>query len=194
MAKKYQLTLALPDWVGPVARKCNKPLLDDERRMEFVLSLVEENIARKTGGPFAAAVFAQDTGKLISVGVNIVQTSNCSITHAEMMALSLAQQSLGSYDLALVGEGGYELVSSTEPCAMCLGALAWSGIVRLVCGARDNDARAIGFDEGDKPNYWMALLERRGIKVIEDVLRDKSVELLQLYAEEGGEIYNSKQS
>ena len=41
-----------------------------------------------------------------------------------------------------------EMVASTQPCAMCLGATPWSGIRRLVCGARDEDAEEIGFDEG----------------------------------------------
>jgi tRNA(Arg) A34 adenosine deaminase TadA len=47
------------------------------------------------------------------------------------------------------------MVVSTEPCALCLGAIPWSGIRRLVCGARDEDARSIGFDEGEKVPYWI---------------------------------------
>jgi tRNA(Arg) A34 adenosine deaminase TadA len=73
---------------------------------------------------------------------------------------------------------------------MCLGAVPWSGVVRLVCGARDEDARAIGFDEGDKPTDWPDLLRRRGIEVLRDVRRTQAAAVLRAYVEQGGELYN----
>ena len=69
--------------------------------MRFVLALTERNIREKTGGPFGAAVFEQDSGKLVSVGVNVVIQQNCSAAHAEMMALMLAQKELDHYDLGM---------------------------------------------------------------------------------------------
>ena len=47
-----------------------------------------------------------------------------------------------------VGKKSFELFTSCEPCAMCLGASLWSGVKRMVCGATKDDAQAIGFDEG----------------------------------------------
>ena len=88
--------------------------------------------------------------------------------------------------------GAYELVTSTEPCGMCLGALTWSGIQHLVCGARDEDARSIGFDEGPKPENWILELKNRGISVIRDLYREKAKEVLSLYKESGGIIYNGQ--
>lgn len=152
--------------------------------MRVVLDLVREQITRGSGGPFAAAVFAED-GSLLSVGVNLVEPTQCSLLHAEMVAIALAQRQLGHYDLA-----GCELVCSTEPCAMCFGAVPWSGVSRLVCGARDADARAIGFDEGAKLPDWQQALEARGIVVVRDVLRSEAAALLQDYARRGGLIYN----
>ena len=76
---------------------------------------------------------------------------------------------------------------------MCLGAVSWSGARRLVCGARDEDVRAIGFDEGPKPPDWIRELERRGISVVRDELRDEAAAVLRRYAEEGGIIYNARQ-
>lgn len=152
--------------------------------MHFVLDLVREQIARGSGGPFAAAVFADD-GALLSVGVNLVEPVQCSLLHAELVAIALAQRQLGHYDLA-----GCELVCSTEPCAMCFGAVPWSGVSRLVCGARDADARAIGFEEGAKLSDWQQALEARGITVVRDVLRVEAAALLQDYARRGGLIYN----
>ena len=75
---------------------------------------------------------------------------------------------------------------------MCFGAIPWSGVRRLVCGARDEDARAIGFDEGPKLPDWVDALEARGIAVVHDVLRDEAVAILRHYQESGGIIYNGR--
>jgi len=140
----------------------------------------------ETGGPFGAGIF-DFSGKLIAVGVNRVEVVGLSIAHAEIVAISLAQGLLSTYDLS--ARGNLELVTSTEPCAMCLGAVPWSGIRRVVCGARDEDARAIGFDEGDKPADWKEKLERRGIEVQVDVCRAAAAEVLREYVRRGGGIY-----
>jgi len=93
-------------------------------------------------------------------------------------------------DRALGGREGsaYELVTSTEPCVMCLGAVCWSGVRQIVCGARDEDAREIGFDEGPKPQNWVRSLESRGIIVIQDVLREQAKAVLTEYRKRGGVI------
>jgi tRNA(Arg) A34 adenosine deaminase TadA len=87
-----------------------------------------------------------------------------------------------------------ELVTSTEPCAMCLGAVAWSGVRSVLCGAREEDARAVGFDEGPKPVDWKAALTDRGIKVTADVHCAEAAAVLRLYAAAGNPIYNGRES
>ena len=109
-----------------------------------------------------------------------------------MVALQLAQADLGCHDLAAAPGGPYELVSSVEPCTMCLGAVVWSGVQTLVCGATDGDARAIGFDEGPKPPDWVSALHQRGIAVHREVLRPDAAAVLQAYADAGGPIYNAR--
>jgi tRNA(Arg) A34 adenosine deaminase TadA len=79
--------------------------------------------------------------------------------------------------------------SSTEPCAMCLGAIPWSGVGALVTAASDGDARAIGFDEGAKPADWKAGLQERGIGVTDLLLRERAVQVLRRYREIAGPIY-----
>ena len=74
---------------------------------------------------------------------------------------------------------------------MCFGAIPWSGVRRLVCGARDEDAREIGFDEGPKLADWTSALNDRGITVLRDILRDDAVAVLQDYISAGGVIYNA---
>lgn len=187
----HDIQIALPQWIVPFLHGRPSSFPDDEQRMALVLELVREHVRAETGGPFGAAVFASESGQLLSVGVNLVVASKCSIAHAEMVAIASAQQRLGHYDLRQAMTGGCVLVSSAEPCAMCLGALPWSGIDRLVCAARDADVRAIGFDEGHKPADWVAGYARRGIGVTRDLMREEAIELLQEYAATGGEIYGA---
>ena len=63
----------------------------------------------------------------------------------------------------------------------------------MVCGARHEDARAGGFDEGPKMPDGIPALERRGISVVRDVSRDEAVAVLEEYAGSGGMIYNARQ-
>lgn len=190
-ARRNEIRLRLPDWVGALVADWDRAFDCVETRMALVIELARKNVEHKTGGPFAAGVFGCETGWLVAIGVNLVESSNCSMAHAEMVAIALAQQSLGHFDLGADGMA-HELVASTEPCAMCLGAIPWSGVRRVVCGARDEDARAIGFDEGPKPTDWVGALRSRGIDVVRDVLRDEARAVLQDYAASGGLIYNSR--
>ena len=184
-----RVEVVLPGWVSEHGGSC-LPTRHD--RMRYVVDLARRNVVYGTGGPFAAAVIATSTGAVRSVGVNLVVAAANSAAHAEMVALQLAQADLGRYDLATAPGGPYELVSSVEPCTMCLGAVVWSGVQTLVCGATDGDARAIGFDEGPKPPDWVSALHQRGIAVHREVLRPDAAAVLQAYADSGGPIYNAR--
>lgn len=176
--------LPLPGWVGPwLAREAPGPLRGDAARMAVAIGLARENARRGTGGPFGAAIFERRTGRLVAAGVNQVTASGLSFAHAEMLAIALAQRARGGFDLS---RPAHELVTSSEPCAMCFGAIPWSGVARVVCGARAADAEAIGFDEGPKPRAWVSALESRGIAVVRDVCRSDAVAVLRAYA---GPIY-----
>jgi tRNA(Arg) A34 adenosine deaminase TadA len=184
-------TLKLPAWVDELLSgpDWTYPTVTD--RMALVLSLASNNI-KHNGGPFGAAVFEKQSGRLIAPGINLVLQTNCSVVHAEIVAMTLAQQQVTNFDLSAEGLPDYELVTSTEPCAMCLGAIPWSGISSLVYGARDEDAREIGFDEGDKPEGWPQKLKSRDISVTRDILRHEAKAVLQQYVDEGGIIYNGR--
>lgn len=186
-----EVTLRLPAWVPEAIVETVYPTLED--RMRLVVELSRRNVLRGTGGPFGAAIFERESGRLVAPGVNMVVNSGCSVYHAEMVAIMIAQGVIGTFDLGGAGLPDHELVTSTEPCAMCLGATPWSGVRRLVCAARDEDARAVGFDEGSKMDEWAPALEERGITVMRDVLREDAVSVLQGYAEQGGEVYNSRE-
>jgi tRNA(Arg) A34 adenosine deaminase TadA len=183
--------LRLPEWIDGYVREPCERFDSVESRMRFVIGLARANVEHRTGGPFGAAVFEADSGRIVGVGVNLVEASNCSFAHAEMVAIAVAQQAAGHYDLGS-GPAVHELVTSTEPCAMCLGAMPWSGVRRVVCGARGEDACEIGFDEGAKPADWIGELRKRGIEVVRDVLRQESRAVLGRYAQTGGLIYNAR--
>ncbi len=180
-----------PDWLCERIVEEPSTFETAEARMRFVIDLARRNTEVQTGGPFGAAIFDGSTGRLIAPGVNRVEPLNCSIAHAEMLAIALAQQTVGSYDLGADGRV-CELVTSTEPCAMCLGAIPWSGVRRVLCGARGEDACAVGFDEGAKPADWVGQLERRGIEVVRDLCRAEARAVLQRYFAAGGRIYNAR--
>jgi tRNA(Arg) A34 adenosine deaminase TadA len=186
------IQLALPGWIGDFCAQWQGGFDTEIKRAAFVVALSRENVERGSGGPFAAAVFDPQRGMLVAPGVNLVMPASCSSAHAEIVALSVAQQVTGTHDLGAAGLPPLELVSSTEPCAMCMGAVPWSGVRRLVCCARGEDAEAIGMDEGAKPTDWEAALAARGISVVRDVCRTEAAAVLRDYAAQGGPIYNGR--
>ena len=186
-------TVSLPGWVEEALSNPDREYSTEEDRMRLVIELSRSNVDHGTGGPFGAGIFDLSTNRLIAPGVNLVATTDLSAAHAEMVAIMISQQVVGHFDLGGEGLPPYELVASTEPCAMCFGAIPWSGVRRLVCGAREEDARRIGFDEGPKTCDWVAALEQAGISVARDVYRDEAAAELRYYVESGGMINNCRQ-
>lgn len=179
------IKLIVPEWINDWAENIPDVVPDTHQRMALVIDLAQSNLTYG-GGPFAAAVFNKQTGELIAPGVNWVVPGKSSLLHAEIMALALAEQTLGRYDLE--GHGVFELVTSVEPCCQCLGVLMWSGVSSLVCGAHSTDAEAIGFNEGPRSIHWEQELAQRGISVTRGVMRQEAIAVLQSYT---GEIYNA---
>jgi tRNA(Arg) A34 adenosine deaminase TadA len=158
--------------------------------MALVIELSRQNVLRGDGGPFAAAVFERESGLVVAAGVNSVVRLNNSSLHAEVVALGFAESRVGSFSLGAEGLPEHELVSSCEPCAMCLGATLWSGVHRLVYGASREDATALDFDEGPVFPESYAYLESRGMVVTREVMRREAVAVLELYRKQAGIIYN----
>lgn len=190
MSSWGKVIIDAPDWVDKLAVPGS--VFPEEERMPFVIELARRNVVEQTGGPFGAAIFETDSGRLIAPGVNRVVPIAISFAHAEITAIGLANQQLGVFDLGGEGLPLMELVASTEPCALCLGATVWAGVRKLVTGARDEDARAIGFDEGPKVADWQGALTSRGIDVVVDVMRVEATAVLDLYAASGAPIYNGR--
>jgi len=187
-----ELKIVLPFWADSfLVEYQNRSFVSDKDKMMLAIELSRLNTEYGTGGPFGAAMFNHSTGKLISIGINLVTSTKSSVAHAEMAAIISAQNILNTYDLSTIN-GGCELASSTEPCIMCMGAVLWAGITRLLCGANDADARGAGFDEGPKPQNWVQEFEKRGIKVKTGLLREDAAKVLSEYKNNNGIIYNPK--
>lgn len=159
--------------------------------MRVAIELSAANVAHGTGGPFGAAIFESQTGRLVAVGVNSVVRLRNSSLHAEMLAFMRAQAKTGTYSLRAAGKAPHALYSSCDPCAMCLGAALWAGVQRIVCAATRQDAVALRFDEGPVFPESYDYLVNRGIAVVHGVLREEARTVLEQYRARGGVIYNA---
>ena len=184
-----EIRITNPDWVGKLVNFQNA-YPDDDARIRLAIMLARENVLRDTGGPFGAAVFEADTGRLVGVGTNGVVRLDNSTAHAEVVALMMAQARVGSFTLASDEMPRHELFSSCEPCAMCLGATLWSGVRRLVFAATREDAMRLNFDEGPVFPESYEYVASRGVAIDAGRLRSEAVSVFDLYVERGGAIYN----
>jgi tRNA(Arg) A34 adenosine deaminase TadA len=178
-----------PDWVQSVV-DFSRPYATDEARMRLAIAVSRENVQRGSGGPFGAAIFEAESGRLIAVGMNsVVRYNNCTL-HGEMVAFMMAQQVVGSFTLNSPTLPAHELFTSCEPCAMCLGATLWSGVRRVVYGAQREDASRLNFEEGPVFPQSYKYLEDRGISIVRSLLREEARAVLELYRKNSGKIYN----
>jgi tRNA(Arg) A34 adenosine deaminase TadA len=187
------LTIALPEWApGELNRlPARIPALPD--RMAAVIRFARLNVQQRTGGPFAAGVFERDSGRLVVIGVNRVVPDRCSSAHAEIVALSLAQQILGTYDLGGPGLPALQLVINWRTCAMCYGAVVWSGVRSVaIAGSGPEMEQITGFDEGPIHPEWRREWKVRGIQLVEDVLRDEALEGFREFAATNPVVYNGR--
>jgi tRNA(Arg) A34 adenosine deaminase TadA len=189
MLKSPVIHVEYPDWVQSVV-DWQRRYEDDLQKMRLAIAVSRENVERGTGGPFGAAIFERDSGKLVAVGMNsVVRYNNCTL-HGEMVAFMMAQQRIGSFTLSAPTLPTHELFTSCEPCAMCLGATLWSGVKRVVYGAGREDASRLNFEEGPVFPASYKYLEDRGITIQRNTLREEARAVLELYRTKSGRIYN----
>jgi tRNA(Arg) A34 adenosine deaminase TadA len=185
--------ITLPDWAIAENNSLPEFIPKLEERMRTVIRFSRLNFERNTGGPFAAGVFEKDSGKVVVIGVNRVVPSNVSSAHAEIVALSLAQQNLDTFDLGGPGMPDHQIVINGRPCAMCFGSIPWSGVRSVVIGASGEQIESItGFDEGPIHPNWKIELQNRGIEVIEHVLADEACEVLRDFGDSGQPVYSGR--
>ena len=112
---------------------------DDRRWLDAVVDRATANVG-DGGGPFAAVVVRD--GELLAEGVNRVTRDLDPTAHAEVVAIRAACRALDDYALT-----GCVLVSSCEPCPLCLSAALWARVDRVLYAADRDDAADGGFDD-----------------------------------------------
>ncbi|WP_405854833.1 nucleoside deaminase [Streptomyces sp. NBC_01515] len=196
IVKEYRV--ALPAWIDDELADVPAVVPGREDRMRLVHRLADRNWREGNGGPFAALVAERDTGRIVSVGVNVVLASGVSSAHAEVMALGLAQMAAGGWDLGASGLPTHELVVNWRPCVQCYGATLWSGVRGLVVAGEGPELEEITtFDEGPLGADWAEQFEARGIEVVGDVLRDEALAVFRSYRKavdeaDGVVVYNAR--
>ncbi len=184
-------TMSLPSWLVDELDSLPHVVEGEVAQMALVNRLADRNWREGNGGPFAAIVVDQGTGELISVGVNVVLATGKSSGHAEVMALGLAQERLGTWDLG--AERDLALVVNWRPCVQCYGATMWSGVRHLVVAGDGPELEQLtGFDEGPMVADWAAQFEARGIAVTQDVGRDDALAVYRSYGASASTVYNAR--
>lgn len=101
-----------------------------------------DNAMAGKGGVFSAMVFNSKTGECIAIDSNSVLSDNDPTAHAEVNTIRRACKVLNKYSLE-----GYSLLTSNEPCPMCLSAIMWARLDNWYYIADSETAAHIGFDD-----------------------------------------------
>ncbi|MCU1570633.1 MAG: nucleoside deaminase [Naasia sp.] len=135
-------------------------------------ALDEAVAALGTGDVPVGAVIVDEQGGVLATGRNRREADSDPLAHAEVLAIRAAARARGSWNLE-----GCTLVVTLEPCAMCAGAVLASRLGRLVYGAWDEKAGAVG-------SVYDLLRDRRlphRVEVVTGVQAERSAELLRAF-------------
>ncbi|MBA8805381.1 tRNA(adenine34) deaminase [Nocardioides ginsengisegetis] len=138
-------------------------------REPMLAALDEARAALATGDVPIGAVVLDPTGTVIGTGRNVREADADPTGHAEVVALRAAAKARGEWRLE-----GCTLVVTLEPCTMCAGAAVLARVERVVFGAYDEKAGAVG-------SLWDVVRDRRlnhRPEVVSGVLADESAALL----------------
>jgi tRNA(Arg) A34 adenosine deaminase TadA len=108
--------------------------------MQEAIRLAREHMLAGEGGPFGCVVVKES--KIIGRGWNKVTSAKDPTAHAEVVAIREACRTLGDFKL-----NGCELYTSCEPCPMCLAAIYWARLDRVLYAGTRADAADAGFDD-----------------------------------------------
>jgi tRNA(Arg) A34 adenosine deaminase TadA len=192
-----EVNFKIPPWLVEFEKKYKNVIFDDdiESKMSIAINISKFNVLNNTGGPFGCAIFKvckkSKKSSLFSLGCNLVTSYNNCTLHAETVAIQIGQKRKKNFTFNDI-DYNFELYTSCEPCAMCLGAILWSGISLVYCGATKKDAEEIGFNEGPVFDISYLYLEYQGVKTVKKISNMEAKEVFNLYVSKNGKIYNSK--
>jgi tRNA(adenine34) deaminase len=131
--------------------------------------------ASASGDVPVGAIVLNKNNEVIAMGANQKEMSHNPVAHAEMIAIQKAASAIGNWRL-----DDCTLVVTLEPCAMCAGAIAQARIPRLIFGAWDEKAGAVG-------SQWDLLRDPRQLhkpEVIAGVMAEECAALLAEFFQE----------
>jgi tRNA(adenine34) deaminase len=129
--------------------------VDYKSLMQQAISLAKE--AAIKGDVPVGALMVDDSGNVVGRGANLREQDHDPTAHAEIVAIRNAAKKIGNYRL-----DDLTMVVTLEPCGMCAGAIAQSRIKRLVFGAFDEKAGAVG-------SVWDLIRDYKAMQKIEVV-------------------------
>jgi tRNA(adenine34) deaminase len=135
-------------------------------------ALAEADAAAAAGDVPVGAVVTDNAGAVIARGRNRREADGDPTGHAELDAIRAAARAIGKWRL-----DGLTLVVTLEPCTMCAGAISNARLSRLVFGAADARAGAVG-------SLWDVVRDQRltpAPEVISGVLADECLEVLRRF-------------
>lgn len=141
--------------------------MDYQNLMQQALALA--NQAATFDDVPVGALVVNDQGEIIGVGENLREKNNDPTAHAEIVAIKNAAQKIGNWRL-----DDLTMVVTLEPCAMCAGAIVQTRMKRLVFGAFDEKAGAVG-------SIWDVVRDARSltkIEVVSGVLEKECAQVL----------------
>ena len=144
--------------------------MDYQNLMQQALALA--NQAATFDDVPVGALVVNDQGEIIGMGENLREKNNDPTAHAEIVAIKNAAQKIGNWRL-----DDLTMVVTLEPCAMCAGAIIQTRMKRLVFGAFDEKAGAVG-------SIWDVVRDTRAltkIEVISGVLEKECAQVLTIF-------------
>lgn len=145
-----------------------------EQFMQRAIELARQGMDSGAGGPFGAVVVKNNN--IIAEGWNKVTSTNDPTAHAEVTAIRLACEHLGSFQL-----DGCVIYTSCEPCPMCLGAIYWARPDKVFYGCDRHDAAHIAFDDQFIYDEIEAPIDNRQIP-FKQLASDAAIEVFQAWA------------
>ena len=141
--------------------------MDYQSLMQQAISIAHE--VKSSGDVPVGAFIVNEAGEIVSFGKNEREKDNDPTAHAEIVAIRKASEKIGTWRL-----DDLTLIVTLEPCVMCAGAILQSRIKRLVFGAFDQKAGAVG-SSLDVIRDVRALSK---VEVVSGVLGNESAKLL----------------
>jgi tRNA(Arg) A34 adenosine deaminase TadA len=124
----------------PVSRRAADSALPlapgaDEAEMHTLVHFTARSLRGSFPTPFGSSILESKTGKVVTRQVNHGRQNTDPTAHAEVHAIRRACRRLKSISLC-----GHTLYTTCEPCPMCMAAILWAGLDRVVYGATIGDA------------------------------------------------------